>query len=175
MRRTRLALALLVLLAAVLGRGPRPGGAQGTPAAEGGGLVTGPGLALLPGADDGSAVVAAGLVGDHALVLARNGLAEPATLRVMAAGLDGAGELAWVADTSYSTSWSNEEIDEGVQPGFVPAGGVAMAVLPLPDGDAGRGDGQVPRHRRGRGPVLRRPRGGPGGHVGSARRRPDRG
>jgi hypothetical protein len=129
--RLALALALLVLLAAGLGQAPRRGAAQGTPAAEGGGLVVGPGLALLPAADDGSAVAAAGLVGDHALVLARNGLAEPAVLRVMAAGLDGAGELAWVAEAD-STSWANGEIDEGVQPGFVPAGGVAMAVLALP-------------------------------------------
>src|SRR5262245_13274902 len=127
MCRVRLALALLVLLVAGLGQVPRSGVAQGTPTAEGGGLVTGPGLALLPEADDGSAVAAAGLVGDHALVLARNGLAEPAVLRVMAAGLDAAGELVWVADTD-STSWT-DRIEQGVQPGYVPAGGVAMAVL----------------------------------------------
>jgi len=132
MRCACLAFALLALLAASLGRVPRPGAAQGTAVAEGGGLVAGPGLALLAEADDGSAAAASGLVGDHALVLARNGLAEPAVLRVMAAGLDRAGELVWVAEAD-STLWS-DRIDEGVQPGFVPAGGVAMAVLRLPDG-----------------------------------------
>lgn len=133
MLRVRLALVLLVLLTAGLVQVPRSGAASGTPVAEGGGLVAGPGLALLPKTDDGSGVLAVGIVGDRVLAIARNGLTEPAEVRVMAAGLDKAGELAWVAETD-STSWANGQIYEGVQPGFVPAGGIAMVVMELPEG-----------------------------------------
>lgn len=131
MRCLRLTFALIVLLAAVLCQFPSGAAAQATPVA-GGGLAGGPGLALLPDEADASGVLASGIVGDHVLVIARNNLTEPAEILVMAAGLDAAGELVWVAK-SGSTGWTNGQISEGVQPGFVPAGGIALVVLALPE------------------------------------------
>jgi hypothetical protein len=75
------------------------------------------------------------VVGDHVLVLVRNGLGGSARVRVAAAGLDAAGELTWVAEAdSRNWFWVGEQIQVGVQPGVVFAGGVAMAVMQLPDG-----------------------------------------